>query len=221
MSAVAQLHQGNYSFYTAGMGDVTTGIGNNARFSFVCLCQSFTLSAALLYGIAAALRERQRTGYGQLVYTSLLKVGTYIMSPIHATLPRPAHKAVRERARAQISARLLTSVDSRHSQTSAPDYSKSDWTHVAALDGSYRTSDGVLVQLCAAREHKSDSNKKWFGETVDYESGAAVRRAVAHMTYAQLRDTQITHSQVMSIEDIACKDEPHPHFRTCNWYYPW
>ncbi len=102
-------------------------------------------------------------------------------------------------------------------QVSAPDYSKTDWVHVQALDGSYRTSDGVLVQLCASRS----AERKWFGDDVNHNSGVAVRKAVSRLSFAQLEKLEIPHAAVLSMEDIFCKDEPHSCFKTANWFYPW
>ncbi len=62
MGGMSCVHEGNYSSFTTSFGDVTT-------------------AAALASAVGAALSHRLRTNMGQLVSTSLLKMGCWVMSP--------------------------------------------------------------------------------------------------------------------------------------------
>lgn len=170
LSVLSQLQQGTYSYYAAGSGDVFS-------------------STALVFGIMTALRERAISGIGQLVSTSLLKVGTWAMSPIHTTLPVPKAEEL--------------------GASRTPDYSH-NWNTVHPLDASYRTRDGVLVQLHALAALTNPPPSHW-PSGVNYQDRAAVAKCVGALDEASLPFPHVT---ILTLEDVWTKVTPNEHFKT-------
>ncbi len=123
---------------------------------------------------------------------SLLELGSYCMSPIYTALDLPPPAS------------------SSSGGYSVPDYSRSHTASTHPLDGSYRTLDGVLVQLCASR-CLQDASPAWVKPGVDYSSEAVVRKLLAHCLE---RDLAIPHTVVLQYEDLWTKAEPNKHFTT-------
>ena len=106
MSGLTCPLQGNYSSFTTSFGDATT-------------------STALSTAAIVALAHRERTGRGQLVSTSLLKMGIWCMS---SELIAEANR------------------NSASSTDGAPDYGAT--AKVSPLFDAYTSKDGVMMQLC-------------------------------------------------------------------------
>lgn len=160
----------NYSTFLTGFGDMTT-------------------AAALATGIGAAMAHRQRCGKGQLVSTSLLKMGYWTMST-------------------ELVDELNRRGDGKKA-TSSGTYGKApDYTKIAVappLQDAYKTKDGVTVQL---------AGQAWPDGSLNQQS----KREDVAKKIAQLNKDEIPvpHVEIPTIARLHGSDLPHEGFRHAN-----